>query len=46
MTAAAALAHEAEALVSVDSDFGVVPGLRHVAPATPAFDALIARSAP
>ena len=41
--AAAALANEAQALVSADADFGVVSGLRHVAPGTPAFEELLAQ---
>ena len=41
--AATALAHEAQALVSADADFRVVPGLRHVAPGTPAFEELLAQ---
>lgn len=40
--AATALAHEAQALVSADADFRVVPGLRHVAPGGPAFEELLA----
>lgn len=40
--AAAALAHEASALVSADADFRVVTGLRHVLPGTPAFEELLA----
>jgi predicted nucleic acid-binding protein len=39
--AAVALAHEADAFVSADGDFAVVPGLRYIAPGTPAFDDLI-----
>lgn len=39
--AAVASAHDA-ALISADNDFGVVPRLRHVAPGTPPFDALLA----
>lgn len=41
--AAVALANDATALVSADEDFAVVPGLRHVAPGTPAFEELLAR---
>lgn len=41
--AATALAHEAQALVSADADFRVVPGLRHVAPDTSAFEELLAQ---
>lgn len=40
--AATALAHEARALVSADTDFRVVPGLRHVLPGSPAFEELLA----
>lgn len=40
--AAAALAHDARALVSADADFRLVAGLRYVAPATPAFEELLA----
>lgn len=40
--AAATLAREAEALVSTDRAFREVTGLRHVDPATPAFDDLLA----
>lgn len=39
--AAAAMAHEASALVSADADFRVVPGLRYVAPGTDAFEELL-----
>jgi hypothetical protein len=39
--AAAAMAHDAP-LVSADADFGVVPGLRHIAPGTPAYEELLA----
>ncbi len=41
LLAAAALAREAEALVSADRAFGEVTGLRHVDPATPALDELL-----
>lgn len=40
--AAVALRHEAEALVSADRGFVGISGLRHVDPATPALDRLIA----
>ena len=40
--AAAAIANDAQALVSVDTGFGAVPGLNHVDPATEAFERLIA----
>jgi predicted nucleic acid-binding protein len=40
--AAATLAREAEALISADRAFALVSGLRHVDPATPAFDELVA----
>lgn len=40
--AAAAIAHDASALVSADTDFRVVPGLRLVAPGTKRFDELVA----
>jgi uncharacterized protein len=39
--AAAALRHEADALVSADRAFAGVPKLRHVDPATPALDELL-----
>jgi uncharacterized protein len=39
--AAAALVEGAQALVSADAAFAGVAGLRHVAPGTPAFDALV-----
>ena len=39
--AAAALRHEAEALVSADRAFGDVRSLRHIDPATPALEALL-----
>ncbi|MGK2851598.1 MAG: type II toxin-antitoxin system VapC family toxin [Candidatus Limnocylindrales bacterium] len=39
--AAVAIGHGAEALVSADSGFDGIPGLRWVDPATPALDALI-----
>jgi hypothetical protein len=39
--AAAALAHDAHALVSADAGFAAIPRLTHVAPATPAFEALL-----
>lgn len=42
--AATAIGRDATALVSADSDFGVVPGLRHVAPGTPAFEELLGRA--
>ena len=38
LLAAAALAHESEALVSADRAFNVVPGLRHIDPATGSLD--------
>jgi hypothetical protein len=41
LLAAAALAREAEALVSADRAFGDVAGLRHVDPASPALDELL-----
>jgi len=41
--AATALAHEAQALVSADADFRVVPGLRFVLPGTSAFEELLAQ---
>lgn len=41
--AAAALANDAAALASADGDFAVVPGLRHVAPGTAAFEELLAQ---
>lgn len=40
--AAAALQHNAAALVSADARFESVPRLRHVAPGTPAFERLLA----
>lgn len=40
--AAAAITQNADALVSADAAFAEVPRLRHVAPGTPEFDALIA----
>jgi len=40
--AAVAIGHGAEALVSADSGFAGIPGLRWIDPATPALDALIA----
>lgn len=39
--AATALAHEASALVSADSDFRVIAGLRHVMPGTGAFEEML-----
>jgi predicted nucleic acid-binding protein len=39
--AAAALARGADALVSPDRAFAIVPRLRHVAPGTPEFDRLL-----
>jgi len=41
--AATALAHEAGALVSADTDFRVVSGLRYVAPGTTEFEELLRR---
>lgn len=43
--AAAALEHDAEALVSADTAFSAVPRLRHVAPGTPRFERLVGASA-
>lgn len=43
LVAAAAIAHDAEALVSADADFAVVPRLRLVRPGTPAFEELLSR---
>jgi hypothetical protein len=40
--AATAVAHEASALLSADTDFRVVRGLRHVVPGTDAFEELLA----
>jgi hypothetical protein len=40
--AAAALAHETDALVSADHTFATVPRLEHVAPGTPEFERLLA----
>lgn len=40
--AATALGHEAQALVSADTDFRVLRGLRHVEPGTRAFEDLLA----
>ena len=44
--AAVARSTGAEALVSADADFRVVPSLRHIEPATPAFDRLLAAERP
>ncbi len=43
--AATALAHDASALVSADTDFRVIPGLRLVAPGTDAFEKLLTSGA-
>jgi predicted nucleic acid-binding protein len=40
--AATAIANGARALLSADTAFASVPGLRHVVPGTPDFDRLIA----
>lgn len=40
--AGVAIGHGAEALVSADSGFAGIPGLRWIDPATPALDALLA----
>jgi uncharacterized protein len=40
--AATALAHDVDALVSVDHSFAAVPRLRHIAPGTPEFERLLA----
>lgn len=40
--AATAMVHEASALVSADTDFRVVPGLRSIVPGTAAFRELLA----
>lgn len=41
--AATAAAHGADALVSADTAFAGIRGLRHVAPGTPSFERLLAR---
>lgn len=41
LLAATAMAAGPEAFVSADTAFGALPGLRHVAPGTPKFDALV-----